>query len=64
MSSTTGAEDVQALADHLLNHLHRAPWEERRQIVQSERYRWVLLPALALLLLGSLLPTARRRSLP
>ncbi len=63
VSATTGPEDVLALADHLLNHLHRAPWEERRQIVQSERYRWALIPAMVLLTTGFLLPTARRRRL-
>jgi len=61
VSATTGSEDVRALADHLLNHLVQAPWEEERQIVQSERYRWALLPAIGLLTLGFLLPTARRR---
>jgi len=64
VSATTGNDDVLALADHLLNHLHHAPWEERRQIVQSERYRWALIPALLLLTTGFLLPTARRRRIP
>jgi Ca-activated chloride channel homolog len=35
-------------------------WEERRQSVAAERYRWLLVPGLACLILGVLMPTRRR----
>lgn len=61
VNATTTTEDIRALADHLLDHLVHAPWEERRRQVQSERYRWPLVPAIVLLGIGFLMPTASRR---
>jgi Ca-activated chloride channel homolog len=58
---TAGLDDVSSLADHLLANLHHAPWEETRQRVQSERYRWPLVPAIVFLTLGFILPTVARR---
>lgn len=60
VNAMTDDSDVAALADHLGHALRDAPWESHARVVASERYRWALLPALALLALGWLLPTARR----
>lgn len=60
VNATTGDEDVEALLQHLAATVAQRPWEERQRVVASERYRWLLLPAIALLALGALLPTRRR----
>lgn len=52
--------DVRLIHDHLQRHVTQGEWEERRRTVASERYHWLLLPAIALLALGLLLPTRRR----
>lgn len=52
--------DVQTIADFLATHTAQRPWEERRRMVASERYQWLLVPAILLLALGALLPTRRR----
>lgn len=52
--------DVHLIHDHLQRHVTQGEWEERRRIVASERYHWLLLPGIALLALGLLLPTRRR----
>lgn len=52
--------DVQAVADFLATHTAQRPWEERRRIVASERFQWLLVPAILLLAAGALLPTRRR----
>lgn len=60
VNATTGDEDVQALLAHLGGAVAQRPWEERQRVVASERYLWLLLPAIALLAAGALLPTRRR----
>ncbi len=52
--------DVKALAEHLERSAAARPWEERRRTVASERFQWLLLPALLLLVAGATLPTRRR----
>jgi Ca-activated chloride channel family protein len=54
-------KDVQLIHDHLRSHVTQLPWEERHRLVMSERYHWLLLPAIALIALGSLVPTRRSR---
>ena len=54
--------DVQALTEHLERSAAARPWEERHRLVASERFQWVLLPALLLLAAGALLPTRRALS--
>lgn len=58
---STTDDDVAQLAAHLLDHIQRAPWDERRQVVQSERYRWPLIPGIACLVIAMFIPTAGRR---
>jgi Ca-activated chloride channel family protein len=53
--------DMTLIHDHLRTHVAQLPWEERRRIVQSERYQLALLPAMLLLAGGLLIPTRRRR---
>jgi hypothetical protein len=55
--------DMQTVADFLAAHTAQRPWEERRRMVASERFQWLLVPAIVLLALGALLPTRRRRPL-
>lgn len=52
--------DVRVIHQHLQGNVVQAEWEERRRIVASERYHWLLLPGILLLTLGLLLPTRRR----
>jgi len=54
--------DVQTVAEFLATHTAQRPWEERRRMVASERFQWLLVPAILLLALGALLPTRRRMS--
>ena len=44
-----------------LDRVVQLPWEERRRLVQSERFQWALLPAMTLIVMGMLVPTRRRR---
>lgn len=53
-------EDMRVIHEHLRTHVVQLPWEERRRIVQSEKYQVVLLPAMLLILIGMLVPTRRR----
>jgi len=53
--------DVRVIHDHLLSHVQQAEWEERRRVVASERFQWLLLPALLLISVGMFIPTRRRR---
>lgn len=62
VNATTTDEDVQALVAHLVANVAQRPWEERQRVVASERYQWLLLPAILLLAAGALLPTRRRTS--
>jgi len=52
-------QDIVLLHDHLISHVTQLPWEERRRVVMSERFQWLLLPALVALTLGTLIPTRR-----
>jgi Ca-activated chloride channel family protein len=54
-------EDIKVIHEHLRTHVVQLPWEEHRRIVQSEKYQFVLGPAILLLVLGMLVPTRRRR---
>jgi Ca-activated chloride channel homolog len=53
-------EDMKVIHEHLRTHVVQLPWEERRRIVQSEKYQLVLLPAMLLIFLGMLVPTRRK----
>jgi Ca-activated chloride channel homolog len=55
-------EDISVIHQHLRTHVVQMPWEERSRVVQSERYQFVVLPAMLLIFFGVLLPTRRRRS--
>jgi Ca-activated chloride channel family protein len=61
VNATPGQKDVQAIADHIAGHLELKPWEEQRREVATQRYQWLLGPALLMLLTALLLPTLRRR---
>ena len=60
VNATTTDEDVRALVEHISAGVAQRPWEERQRVVASERYQWLLLPAILLLTAGALLPTRRR----
>ena len=62
VNARSDAEDITVIHEHLRTHVVQLPWEERRRIVQSEKYQLVLLPAILLLVLGMLVPTRRRRT--
>jgi Ca-activated chloride channel homolog len=55
-------QDITLIRQHLRTHVVQLPWEERRRVVQSERYQLVVIPALILLFCGFIFPTRRRRS--
>jgi Ca-activated chloride channel homolog len=55
-------QDISLIHQHLRTHVVQLPWEERRRVVQSERYQLVVIPALVLLFCGFIFPTRRRRS--
>jgi Ca-activated chloride channel homolog len=61
VNARSDPEDIRVIHEHLRTHVVQLPWEERRRIVQSERYQFVLLPAMLLIFLGMLVPTRRRR---
>ncbi len=61
VNARSDPEDIRVVHDHMRSHVVQLPWEERRRIVQSERYQLVLLPAFLLIALGMLIPTRRRR---
>ena len=61
VNARTDPEDIRVIHDHMRTHVVQLPWEERRRIVQSERYQLVLLPAFLLIAFGMLIPTRRRR---
>lgn len=61
VNARSDPEDIKVIHEHLRTHVVQLPWEERRRIVQSERYQYVLLPAMLLIFLGMLVPTRRRR---
>jgi Ca-activated chloride channel family protein len=52
-------KDIDLIHEHLVSHVTQLPWEEHRRVVMSERYQWLLLPALACLALGLIMPTRR-----
>jgi Ca-activated chloride channel family protein len=60
VSATNDDADVKLLHEHIQSHVAQTPWEERQRTVQSERYQWPLLLAIALIAAGALLPTRRR----
>lgn len=59
VNARSDPEDIRVIHEHLRTHVVQLPWEERRRIVQSEKYQFVLLPAILLILLGMLVPTRR-----
>jgi uncharacterized protein with von Willebrand factor type A (vWA) domain len=61
VNARSDPEDMRVIHDHLRTHVVQLPWEERRRLVQSERYQWALLPAMILIVMGMLVPTRRRR---
>ncbi len=61
VNARSDPEDIRVVHDHMRTHVVQLPWEERRRMVQSERYQLVLLPAFLLIALGMLIPTRRRR---
>lgn len=60
VNATTDDADVRALIERIAATVGTRPWEERRRIVAAERYQWFLLPGLALLAMGALVPSGRR----
>jgi Ca-activated chloride channel family protein len=60
VNARSDPEDIRVIHEHLRTHVVQLPWEERRRIVQSEKYQFVLLPAMLLIRLGMLMPTRRR----
>ena len=56
-------KDIELIHDHLLAHVTQLPWEEHRRVVMSERFQWFLLPALAFLAIGALMPTRRSHTM-
>ena len=60
VNARSDPEDIRVILDHLRTHVVQLPWQERRRIVQSEKYQFVLLPAMLLILFGMLVPTRRR----
>lgn len=60
VNARSDPEDIRVIYQHLRTHVAQLPWEEQRRIVQNERYQFVLLPAMLLILLGMLMPTRRR----
>jgi len=61
VNASTDRSDVAAIAEHIEQHVSLLEWEERTRVMAAQRYRYALLPAIALLALGSLVPTRRRR---
>jgi Ca-activated chloride channel family protein len=61
-SVTAGLDDsdVRMIHEHLQAHVQQSEWQESRRVVASERYHWLLLPAMALVMLGMFMPTRRR----
>jgi Ca-activated chloride channel family protein len=60
VDATLDDTDVLALRAHLDRTVAKGGWQEHRRSIAAERYQWLLVPALALLALGALLPTRRR----
>jgi Ca-activated chloride channel family protein len=60
LNASLDDSDVRAVHDHLTATVRQGTWEERRRIVASERYQWLLLPGLALVIIGLLVPLRRR----
>lgn len=60
VNARSDGEDITVIHNHLKTHVVQLPWEERRRIVQSEKYQFVLIPAILLLVLGMLVPTRRK----
>ena len=60
VNARSDPEDIRVIYEHLRTHVVQLPWEELRRIVQSEKFQFVLLPAMLLILLGMLLPMRRR----
>lgn len=61
VNARSDTEDIKVVHEHLRTHVVQLPWEERRRIVQSEKYQFVLGPAILLIVLGMLVPTRRSR---
>nr|MBA3710802.1 VWA domain-containing protein [Planctomycetota bacterium] len=61
VNATSDSADIQALHRRIVATVAQRPWEERHRVVASERYQVFLLPACALIIIGVLLPTRRRR---
>jgi Ca-activated chloride channel family protein len=64
VNAGNGDEDIAAIHRHLRAQVAQNPWEERHRVVAGERYQWLVLPGFALILLGMLVPTRRRRETP
>ncbi|MBA2480250.1 MAG: VWA domain-containing protein [Planctomycetes bacterium] len=60
VNATTDASDITALHQRIVATVAQRPWEERHRVVATERYHWFLVPGLAAVILGLLLPTRRR----
>ena len=60
VNAVLDGRDIEALTAHLERSAAARPWEERRRQVASERYQWLLWPALLCLTAGALLPSRRR----
>ncbi len=60
VNATDDDADMRALATRLAGSVAQRPWEEHHRVIATERFRWPLLPGMALILAGALLPTRRR----
>lgn len=60
VNATDDDADMRALAERIAGSVAQRPWEEHHRVVATDRFRWPLLPGMALIVLGALLPTRRR----
>lgn len=62
ISITAGLDDsdVRLIHDHLQSHVQQSEWQERRRVVASERYLWLLMPGFLFITLGMFISTRRR----
>jgi Ca-activated chloride channel family protein len=60
VNATADDADVRTLLSRIQATVAQRPWEARALTVASERYLWPLLPGMALIALGALLPSRRR----
>jgi Ca-activated chloride channel homolog len=60
VNATADSADIAALHQRIVATVAQRPWEERRRIVATERFHWLLLPGFGAIAAACLLPTRRR----